>query len=543
MERTIADYIREDEAFRQILLKQDGGIMKYWAEHPDADGIEALYNDYREQCIHDFREANKWSMSENEIKGAALAEDHIRKELACQAALKPELAKFQEIAEQANQIVDGYTDHAFRELYQRRNSGGVQPKALYNEVIGAYNSPFGVAFQCLLLVLDEHRGVRRKDDSGERLWAEFKARKYATIYMARFKKLRQAVDEMIEKSTQNRSEEESRQICRQLAEETMKRLKRFTRMVNGDCDLVKIPDESGGFVTWSTKDFEQLGYDVSRGFKKEYIVVSKEEMSWLRGGMMYRTPEDSEPWTHLQECFQRYYHVLERIGSIWAAQLLVRGIDMRELERETGCVMSLLPDELYYVDRDYDDHRGDCCVYDMREARALLENLKHSSQDNVTPDEYQELPVSEEQKGKEQAQRLLATNDVFKLSGDEEQKKREILRLYKFIKIRFVKDIRYKYEWYALRRFLDKYNLLKECDNKQFACQMNKEEWFGYLKNELQCSAYSINTYNYLRDEKLSSNWIDKEIPKGSRASKSAVRRIYSIYENLVLYAEEIMNK
>ena len=376
MEKTIDEYIREDKGLRQILLKQDGGIMKYWAEHPDADGIEALYNDYREQCIHDFREANKWSMSENEIKGAALAEDHIRKELACQAALKPELAKFQEIAEQANQIVDGYTDHAFRELYRRRNPSGVQPKALYNEVIGAYNSPFGVAFQCLSLVLDEHRGVRRKDDSGERLWVEFKARKYAPIYMAGFKKLRQAVDEMIVKSTQNKSEEESRQICRQLAAETMKRLKRFTRMVNGDYDLVKIPNKSGGFVTWSTKDLEQLGYDVSRGFKKEYIVVSKEEMSWLRGGMMYRTPEDSGSMTPLQECFQRYYIVLEDIGRIWAAQLLVRGIDMRELERETGCVMSFLPDEFYYVNRDHDDHHGDCCVYDEWEAKELLHQIR-----------------------------------------------------------------------------------------------------------------------------------------------------------------------
>ena len=132
---------------------------------------------------------------------------------------------------------------------------------------------------------------------------------------------------------------------------------------------------------------------------------------------------------------------------------------------------------------------------------------------------------------------------MFKLSEDEEQQKKELLRLYKFIKNRFVENIKHKYEWYALRRFLDKYNLLNECDNEEFASQMNKEEWFGYLKNELQCSAYSMNTYNYLRDEKSSNNWIDKAIPEGSRASKSAVKRIYLRYENLVLYDKEIMNK
>lgn len=143
----------------------------------------------------------------------------------------------------------------------------------------------------------------------------------------------------------------------------------------------------------------------------------------------------------------------------------------------------------------------------------------------------------------ELAQRLLATSVVFKLSEDEEQQKKELLRLYKFIKNRFVENIKHKYEWYALRRFLDKYNLLNECDNEEFASQMNKEEWFGYLKNELQCSAYSMNTYNYLRDEKSSNNWIDKAIPEGSRASKSAVKRIYLRYENLVLYDKEIMNK
>ena len=101
MKQPLENHIREDKNFRQVLLNQEAGIMKFWAEQPDTDGLEALRKGYRDQCTYDFREANKWSMSEEFLKEEALAEDHIKKELVCMEALKTALSDFPEVAEQA----------------------------------------------------------------------------------------------------------------------------------------------------------------------------------------------------------------------------------------------------------------------------------------------------------------------------------------------------------------------------------------------------------------------------------------------------------
>lgn len=386
MEESIEYNIRRNEDFRQALLKQDGGIMKYWAEHPDADGLDSLLKGYRAQCVHNFREKNKWSMSEDYIEKVALTKDHIQNELKYMEALKPIIStSFAKVAEQAFSFVEDYIDYAFREWRHSLNSDDIPPLDFYDRVIWEYDLFVGKAAICLKLVLEEHRGLVKSKKDEHDLWTEFEIRKYADIYFVGFNKLRQAVKEMIDKNTQNRTEEESRKKCLEIVMDTMRRLKPFARRVNGDYDLVKLPygkaDVNPYFTIWSTKDLELMNVDVSKVVKKDNIVITKEEMAWLQGGMLYIDPSldtiDSKENTPLQKCFRRYYHILTNIGRIWAAQLLIQGIDMRELEKDTGCILNKDTSLLYYVDRGTENHRGDCCVYDMKEAKELLNKIKH----------------------------------------------------------------------------------------------------------------------------------------------------------------------
>lgn len=78
----------------------------------------------------------------------------------------------------------------------------------------------------------------------------------------------------------------------------------------------------------------------------------------------------------------------------------------------------------------------------------------------------------------EKRKRLEASNTIFRTHSKSGKQALDLLKLYRFIDRFFVSEITHKYEWYALRRFLEKYNLLRDCDNVQFAKQMNHEAWF-----------------------------------------------------------------
>ena len=138
----------------------------------------------------------------------------------------------------------------------------------------------------------------------------------------------------------------------------------------------------------------------------------------------------------------------------------------------------------------------------------------------------------------EKRKKLIATNTIIRTETQSGKQTIDILRLYRFINRYFVNEIQHKYEWYALRRFLEKYTLLRECDNVQFAEQMNKKEWFGSL--EKRCEANEMNYYNYL-NKLRPDEWIDAEIQLGSRATKRSVAKIYSTFSNLELYKEQII--
>ena len=94
MKQTLPEYIKQNEKLRQILLSQEGGIMKYLAEHLDADGTAELFHGYQDLCVEKFHESNKWVYNKvwegDDMRRAALGMDeHLWKELHYVEALKP----------------------------------------------------------------------------------------------------------------------------------------------------------------------------------------------------------------------------------------------------------------------------------------------------------------------------------------------------------------------------------------------------------------------------------------------------------------------
>ena len=388
MEQNLSDYIKKNANLRQHLLKQDGGIMKFWSEHPNSDGLEALRSDYRNLCANEFREANKWSMSEDDLKWGALADDHIKKELVYMEALKNDLSSFPEVVEQVISFIEDYMDYAFRESHRNLYSDSIPPLVFYDQVISSYNLEFGMAGLCLWLVLKEHRGTAKEKKDEYDLWTEFNIRQYARIYYIGSVKLRQAIKEIIDKNTKCKTPEECRRICQKLAIDTMKRLECFALRVNGDYDRVIFYEdkEKKRPVVWSANKLAEILNVDERRIRRDNVEITKEEMEWLRVGMMYCNTSpgttNANGLTNLQDSFRRFYHVLMDIGHFWAAQLLRHGIDMQEMEKENHTILIHQYYRLcysYYVDRLPNDHRGDCCVYDEEEAKELLNMIKHGN--------------------------------------------------------------------------------------------------------------------------------------------------------------------
>ena len=83
---------------------------------------------------------------------------------------------------------------------------------------------------------------------------------------------------------------------------------------------------------------------------------------------------------------------------------------------------------------------------------------------NRSAEVQQETKADEEKRNK-----LIATNTVIRTQSKSGKQTIDLLKLYKYIDRHFASEIEHKYEWYALRRFLEKYNLLRECDNEKFA--------------------------------------------------------------------------
>ena len=116
----IEDYIRQNETFRDALLKQDGGFMKYLAEylpdHPEAYINTKLLRQYREHYYKSFLKDNRGNydvafLEEDKKKREAFGFKHLYKELSYQIELEPTLSKLpEEIAQSINYFIYRYME-------------------------------------------------------------------------------------------------------------------------------------------------------------------------------------------------------------------------------------------------------------------------------------------------------------------------------------------------------------------------------------------------------------------------------------------------
>ena len=366
MKKMLEEYIRQDNKFRQLLLKMDGGIMKFWAEHPNRDFDVDLFDDYEKQIVEAYLQANKRnrdvvSLPENELKMEARSwNHHTEKEIHYKVALQPLMTDLPvAIREQVNSYIDDYLADAYRDYRRCYYPNGITPLAFYDEVVKQFGAG-GLARDCMDYVLREyhHPEVWEKEKSEYALMTEFFIQQYSEVIgKDSFKMLRQAVKE---KLTGKNPEE-----CRQEAIKTMNIVKGFSRMLYSSAE-VGVSDCTGRYIV-----------------DKEYL----RELTGTNAALRLLSNAKVSP---LHECFFNYVTLLNEIGRIWAARLLKDyGIDMHKLEKETGAILYPVTKPLqnpdgavhgnykYYVDKDCSDSLDDqCCIYDEKQAKELLDALR-----------------------------------------------------------------------------------------------------------------------------------------------------------------------
>ena len=374
MKQTIEDYIRHNEEFQQALLKQEGGIMKYWALHPEADFDAILFEAYEKELVESYRRAFKRnrsvaSMSERELKLKARNWiHHTEKELHYQIALQPILGKLPaEVKEQANLYFEEYLADSYEDYRRCYYPNDIAPVDFYNEVISLYSSG-GLARNCMDFVLREHHHPKTwSETKGEySILREFFLLQYSKIIDKddSYKKLRQGVKQKLSGKTAKE--------CRLEAIKTMRLVRDFSRMIFSSSEII-ISDCTGQYKA-----------------DKDYLRRLASDETALRLLGSTKIPP-------LHECFFKYVQLLKDIGRIWAARLLKECcIDMHELEKETGCTLfpvsepTLQPDGKdhgnyrYYVDKDFLDPLDDqCCIFDENEAKELLAKVKAKIESNT----------------------------------------------------------------------------------------------------------------------------------------------------------------
>ena len=367
MKQTLPEIIRKNENFRQFLLAQEGGIMKFWAEHPDRDFDANLFDDYEKQLVKAYLQANNRNRTIVSLQGDELkleARNWYRlteKEIHYKVVLQPILATLpKEISEQVNQHIDDYLADAYRDYRRCFFSNGITPLAFYDEVVKQFGTG-GLARDCMDYVLREHHHpeVWSKKKSEYTFMREFLIRQYSEMIPEdAYKLLRQAVKEKLE----GKSPDE----CRLEAIKTMKLVKDFSRMIYSSAEVI-------------TSDCTGR-YKVDKKFLRELV-----------GGDAALLLLSNAKVPPLHECFFNLVSLLNDIGRIWAARLLKDyNIDMHELEKETGAILYPVTEPLqnpdgavhdnyeYYVDKDYSDTLDDqCCIYDEKQAKELLDALQN----------------------------------------------------------------------------------------------------------------------------------------------------------------------
>ena len=355
MKQTLPEYIKQNEDLRKVLLSQEGGIMKYLAENVDANGTAELFTDYQNHCVDIFFEKNKWVYYKvwegDDIRRAALGEvEHLWKEVNYYTALKPQLAKMEsEVIEKIDWFVDLYLTYAYRLDRKRRFPKGQTDTEVYQEVIGMYDT-LGLAYKCMEIILKEHHAQEEVEKSESELFTEFLIRQYSKqLTLGALSQIRQAVSEMLIGKTPEQ--------CRQMAIDMMKEVRGFSQMIYTDEVVNSLRTQNKLMAEQRENDGKWLRNVADRTVLEEFSAKVK---------------------THsMRYYFADFVNLLKDVGRIWAAQLLVRGIDMKVLEKGVCCILKPSDEPHYYVDRFYSvDNRGDCCIYSLSEAKKLLARIK-----------------------------------------------------------------------------------------------------------------------------------------------------------------------
>lgn len=356
MKHTLPDYIKQHEDLRKVLLAQEGGIMKYLAEHLDANGTAALFDSYQDHCVHMFFEKNKWVYYKvwegDDMRRAALGlDEHLRKEVNYYTVLKPQLATMEEeMAERIDWFVDLYLTHAYRLNRKRQFPQGQTDTEVYREVIDLY-SGLGLASKCMNLILREHHDSKKIERTEDDIWTDFMVRQWSDQFtLGAFARMRNTVAEMLVGKDNKQ--------CRQMAIDTMEKLRGFSQKIYTDV----VVDHLRGMGY--TKDADQRERDGE----------------WLRDiserAVLEEFSDNNKPYT-MRYYFASFVNILKDVGRIWAAQLLVHKIDMKNLEQEVCCILNPTDSLRYYVDRYYsNDLPGRYCISNDHQVEEKLKGLR-----------------------------------------------------------------------------------------------------------------------------------------------------------------------
>jgi len=356
MKPTLPELIKQNENLRNILLSQEGGIMKYLAEHLEANGTAELFNDYQNYCVDFFFEKNKWDLlnvwAGDEMRMAALGDNHLRKELGFQSSLKTQLIDMPK--DYSNTVLDfteQYLAWAYKQNRRRWHPNGMSNSDIYQEVIGMFSTR-GLAYGCMTIILGDHytNGKVKKDKDDQ--WTEFLIRQWSDqLTLALFGKMRQAVADMLVGK--------SNEQCRQMAIDTMDNLRNFSQKIYPDAYV---------------KHLRQINYSEEadrRGRDGEWL--RNEANNGIREAFMDHIKTHS-----IRFYLANFINIFNEVGRIWAAQLLVHGVDLKELEKTESCILNPINTPRYYVDKYYsNDLPALYCISNIDVAEYYLKKLGH----------------------------------------------------------------------------------------------------------------------------------------------------------------------
>lgn len=359
MKQTLPDIIRQNEDLRKLLLAQDGGIMKYLAEHLEANGNAELFHAYQDHCVDIFFEKNKWDLGvvwegEN-MRRAALGFEHLWREVRYQRTVKNVVGGMsEETIELVSDFTELYLTWAYRQNRQRWFPNGLTAREVYREALGMFSTN-GLGYKCMKIVLSEHHAKSEIEKTETDWYKEFQIRQYVDqLTNNNFAQWRQAVAEMLAGKDADQ--------CRQMAIDTMERVRGFSQMIYSESMV---------------RALREINFN-SEADQRE------RDGEWLRDVAQRAVLEEFSD--HVKTHSMGYYfaifvNLLAELGRIWAAQLLVHGIDMKELEEGVACIMNPMTTPRYYVDKYYSDELPDQhLVSDDRRAKELLKRMNGDEQ-------------------------------------------------------------------------------------------------------------------------------------------------------------------